>query len=603
MIHLAPKLELPDSAVTQKFAFIGRSGSGKTYAAGKLAEGIFDAGGQLVVLDPVGVWWGLRLAANGKGKGLPIPVFGGLHEDIPLLPGGGAAVADAVVDARLSVVLDVSMMRKGERVRFATDFAEQLFHRKKEKRSPMHLIVEEAQVFVPQRVRPEEARLLGAFEDLIKLGRNFGIGFSMVSQRPQAVNKDALNQTEVLVALQTTGPQERKALAEWIVEQGLDKSLVDALPGLDVGHAYVWSPQWLKVLGTYRIGKKRTFNASSTPEMGEEDVDLKLAPVDLKEIQERMAESVKEAEENNPVRLKARLRQAEEMVRLSTLELEKKETETKVEQVEVPVFTRDDRDLLVSLDATLSLLSKEVSDAHNTVLDLMGRNGIGRLPNERERAIVEAGSVDMIGQELSRHFGHPSNPDGHKSWRLTIPGDRRAEEPPKLRGVPPHQVEIIVDDPLCPPSLRKGERKLLEVLSKGYPVRRTIAQAATLADMTPSGGTFKTYLGTLKRHGLVKVEGKEMVITAAGLAVAGGPVRQSYDDLVHTWLQALRKGERELFAKLLDEKGLTVSRENLARFCNMEVSGGTFKTYLGTLIRNGLAEKDGAGVRLGSMFN
>jgi len=37
-----------------------------------------------VVFDPIDVWWGLRLAANGKDKGLPMVVFGLEHADIPL---------------------------------------------------------------------------------------------------------------------------------------------------------------------------------------------------------------------------------------------------------------------------------------------------------------------------------------------------------------------------------------------------------------------------------------------------------------------------------------------------------------------------------------
>jgi DNA helicase HerA-like ATPase len=88
--------------------------------------------------------------------------------------------------------------------------------------------------------------MLHAFERLVKLGRNFGIGVSLISQRPQEVNKKALNQTECLFAFQMTGPQERKAIAGWAADKGLDVDLVEALPKLAVGHAHVWSPQWLR---------------------------------------------------------------------------------------------------------------------------------------------------------------------------------------------------------------------------------------------------------------------------------------------------------------------------------------------------------------------
>lgn len=131
---LSKDLELPTSAVTEKLAFIGRTGSGKTYAAQKLAEEMAGAGAQFVVLDPVGNWWGLRLAADGKKPGINIPVFGGLHGDVPLEPTSGKLVADLITERGISAILDVSMMRKGQRKDFATEFAEELFHNQKSRR-------------------------------------------------------------------------------------------------------------------------------------------------------------------------------------------------------------------------------------------------------------------------------------------------------------------------------------------------------------------------------------------------------------------------------------------------------------------------------------
>jgi hypothetical protein len=69
-LKLADDLALPaDEAVTQKYGFIGRSGSGKSYAAMRLAELFLDHGAQIIALDWVGIWWSLRLAADGKTPG------------------------------------------------------------------------------------------------------------------------------------------------------------------------------------------------------------------------------------------------------------------------------------------------------------------------------------------------------------------------------------------------------------------------------------------------------------------------------------------------------------------------------------------------------
>ncbi|MCH8959750.1 MAG: DUF1800 family protein [Bacteroidetes bacterium] len=199
MLKIGSNLSLPVDAVTQTFGFIGRKRSGKTYATGKLVEELSKAKAQVIVLDPVGVWYGLRLDRTGKGPGLAIPVLGGEHGDIPLESGGGRLIADLVVDKTLSVVLDISLFSKAKRKDFVADFAEHLFHRKKKSRTPLHVVFEEAQMFAPQMKAGKDigmARMLGAVEDIVRIGGNYGIGSTLISQRPQSVNKEVLNQVE-----------------------------------------------------------------------------------------------------------------------------------------------------------------------------------------------------------------------------------------------------------------------------------------------------------------------------------------------------------------------------------------------------------------------
>src|SRR5919204_2305309 len=107
-LRISPDLTVPADAVTQTFGVLAVRGAGKTHTAAVLAEEMFKAGLPFVVVDPVGVWWGLRSSRDGKSAGLPIAVLGGPHGDIPLEKGGGQLVADLVVDERLSCVLDVS---------------------------------------------------------------------------------------------------------------------------------------------------------------------------------------------------------------------------------------------------------------------------------------------------------------------------------------------------------------------------------------------------------------------------------------------------------------------------------------------------------------
>ncbi len=75
---------IPSAALLQHVAILGKTGSGKTYTAKGLVEGVIDDKRRLAVVDPTGAWWGLRSSADGKAPGYPVIVLGGHHADAPL---------------------------------------------------------------------------------------------------------------------------------------------------------------------------------------------------------------------------------------------------------------------------------------------------------------------------------------------------------------------------------------------------------------------------------------------------------------------------------------------------------------------------------------
>jgi len=88
---------LPLAALDDRLAIVGTSGSGKTYAAKGLAERLMAGGGRVCIVDPLGVWWGLRLAADGHAPSpYPVVVFGGPHADVALDPGMGTALGTLI---------------------------------------------------------------------------------------------------------------------------------------------------------------------------------------------------------------------------------------------------------------------------------------------------------------------------------------------------------------------------------------------------------------------------------------------------------------------------------------------------------------------------
>jgi hypothetical protein len=311
-LRLSPKFSLPPEAVTETFAIIAKRGVGKTYTAAVMTEEFIKAGLPVVVIDPIGVWWGLRASADGKHEGLPIVVLGGDHGDAPLEVHAGEVIASMVAQDRLSLVIDFSLFRKGEHVRFMTDFCETLYRKN---RQALHLVMDEADAFAPQRPMPGEQRLLGSVEDLVRRGRARGIGITLVTQRAAVLNKNVLTQVEVLVTLRTIAPQDRAAVDEWIKVHGTPEqrsALMESLASLPIGTAWFWSPGWLDVFQRVEIRKRETFDSSSTPKAQEGvKVQPKLAAVDLQAIQARIADTIARAKAEDPRELRRRIQELE----------------------------------------------------------------------------------------------------------------------------------------------------------------------------------------------------------------------------------------------------------------------------------------------------
>jgi len=546
-LTLARNLKLPLNAVTQKIAFLARTGAGKTYAASKLVEQMLTAGAQVIVVDPVGVWYGLRLKADGKRPGYNIPILGGEHGDIQLEASAGTLIADVAVERGQSMVLDVSTMRKAHATRFVTDFAEQFFHRKKGKKSPVHVIFEEAQRFVPQFSKGKE-RLVGAVEDIVKVGRNYGIGTTLISQRPQAINKDVLNQTEMLVVLQISGPQERKAIKAWINEKGADESPLDTLDELDVGEAVVWSPSWLRVLQQVSIGKKVTYDASATPDFDSMPY-VKTKPLsvgDLQRLEDAMGDMVEEQKARDPVHLQRRIRELEHQCTQLRLDASKVKTKTKVQKV--PALTDRQLDRIAHLIERAENIGIKLS---NEALTLT--NALKSVQHAKERPV----QVEVLADSR-----------GLPDTITTVTAKPKRTAPKPVSG-----------------NLRKGARKMLSYLLTFQDWGLTKKQLATVVGMSYKSGTFNQYLAQLKKDDLIRVQGDRFHITHAGESWAdqvAPPAPHTTRTMLDIWMPVLRAGARGILELIVGENQ-RLTRDQIADKLDMSYKSGTFNQYLALL--------------------
>lgn len=909
-LAIAQDLSLPLEAVTEKIGFLGRTGGGKSYAAQKLAEEFHAAGAQFVALDPVGIWWGLRLAKNGKDAGIAIPVLGGLRGDVPLEPSAGKVVADLVVDKGTSVVIDVSQFESdADKARFATDFAARFFFRKKASPSPVHVFIEEAQefcvsedtevltkqgwrpiaslhpgrtvvafdvesgafsyepvervislpfsgdlvhlhttsidcavtpdhrvvmrrfqhdpvryklypwthceaaalpkgfqvpsggapmpagdgvevaddmirllgwiitdgyfhqrsksrllalqqsratvklgstvademevvlrrlggrsqyerpsrttrtphgmvvaspsvqfylgaelsrnvrtflgddihriprsllehgtrkqleilytgllegdgtakngrwsrfyaglnepladdfqelatrlgvrtikkkvpqngqwivclsesknhwvrggakslpysgtvwcltvpsgafvarrngtVFVtgncPQNAQRGEERMLHAFHRMIKLGRNFGIGASLISQRPQEVNKKVLNQTELLFAFQLTGPQERKAVEGWIAEKGVDEDIAGELPKLKRGHPHAWSPAWLQISRVVAIAEKWTFDASSTPKVGDAKKVRELGQIDIDQLGAEIQASVQRAKADDPKELKKlvaeRDRQIAQMRKAPSVTIAKPVVDQAVVQSAVDKAVASERAWAV----------REIRSVHSKLAKLL----------TPLTGLADAiGDVAQLANTIADKVSPPASPD---VWRTA--SGRQSTVPPAASHPEPrqstHQLNGNGEGVVSRPQMR-----MLQALASFEALgvnELAKSHVGVFSNQSPTSSGLDKNFSTLRTAGLIEYLSESRVrLTDGGRGVAG-PVEApaSLRDLHEAWYAKISGPQEKMLRILIDVYPEDVEKDALATGTDQSPTSSGFDKNCSTLRSLGLAD-------------
>lgn len=543
VLKVSPDLSLSLDLATEALAILGKRGSGKSNAAVVLFEEMHRAGVPCVAVDPKGDWYGLRSSSDGRSPGLPIPVFGGRHGDVPLDPSAGAYLADLVIDRRLSCVVDVSELSRADAIRFLTAFGQRLYRQAQDE--PMHLFLEECHEYLPQRVGPAEAQMVGAWQKLVKQGRFKGLGCTLISQRSAAVNKDVLNQAEVLVAMRVLAPHDRAAVKGWVEVHGEAEEVVRSLAELADGEAWIWAPELLGAPRRMRFRRRSTFDSGATPKVGQaRRAPATLAEVDLAAIKEAMAESIERAKADDPAELRRQVGALERQLAAR----DRAVPEPVVERVEVEV----------------PVVPAQALIAYDRLKQLVGE--------------VD-GALEMIGQALRGStpvlLPRPVAPEPKPRDRAETPSGERAAPPV----VPPPEGLGKADR-----GLGKADRAILTVLAQ-YPEGVRAGRLALLAGYSPRTSTVRSSLALLRAVGYVR-DGQPVTVTPLGLAALGEwePLPRGRE-LLDYWMGRLGKAEREVLSALLAAYPAGLSPQAIAGATGYSPRTSTLRSALASLRR------------------
>jgi uncharacterized protein len=543
-------MKIPEEALQQHIAVLGKTGSGKTFAIKGIVEHLLDRGRRVGVVDPTGAWWGLRSSRDGAGPGFPVLVLGGDHGDLPLPALGGAAVARLLSEQGVNLVADTSALTVGERTRWFFDFASTLY---RVNRSPLNLVLDEAHNFAPQMGGRsmgdlDIGKMLHAANTLASGGRSRGIRLAMITQRPQKLHKDALTSADTLIAMRVLAPQDRSAVEDWIKGCGdtaQGKAVLSSLATLQRGEGWVWYPEggFLQRMSFPAI---RTFDSSATPvDGGTVAAPRAAADIDLTEIREALADAVKEAEANDPKALRAQVKALEAEL----------------------------------ADARAGKPAAEIAVDEAALEESEGRG------YDRGRAEGHALGVRAIAGVLERlatlSGAIAETVEGARTDIATIGDVQATLQSARLVSRPTLQNPRPVTRAV-PKDIGGGAQRRMLIALAQNPAGLSGRKLSILADVKRGGSTWRGALAAMRKDALVEDDGDTFQITPAGVKSLGKYDRlPTGDALREHWRAKMGNGSRlAVFDEILAAYPKALTPAELARRARVELGGSTWRGHL-----------------------
>jgi hypothetical protein len=432
-----------------------------------------------------------------------------------------------------------------------TAFLEALYRIKARElfRTPLMLFLDEADAIAPQKPQEDQARMLGAAEDIVRRGGQRGLGCTLITQRSAVLNKNVLTQAEMIVALRTIAPQDLKAMDAWVEVHGEREqrdTLMSSLPALPQGDAWFWSPGWPTADGIFQrvhVLPIETFDSGASPKAGEKRIEPKnLADVDLGALTKQMAATIEKAKANDPKLLRQRIAELERAVKAAP-----------AKSIEKPVVDQRAIDRAIAADRreTKRRLALGVRDLGTAVKSLHVAADAVKAAALAVTGVGASLQVMMDGTtEDSRAEVQVGNREqGTGAIRPSVSTAGQSSRAPARPIVTPRPIRE---------GLNRGKQRILDGLAElkaiGIP-QPSRTQLSIVANLNLTGGSGSTYVGELTAAGLVEIpEQGKLAITPAGEALAA-PITDALtnEEVQRRALDRLNGGERRILEYLLRE--------------------------------------------------
>lgn len=547
---------IPDAALDSDIAILGRKGGGKSFTAKGIVERLLDLKRRVLVLDPLGVWAGLRTSADGEGPGYPIAIFGGEHADLPLDPAAAEPLARVVAAENLPAVIDLSELSKMAQQAFLLKFLHEL---RRVNKDALTIVLEEADVFAPQNPQGDDSKALhGEIDWISRRGRFRGFRLISICQRPARLSKDVLTQANMLIMHRLPAPQDRDAAKAWVDGNGdreQAKVVFETLANLSVGEAWVLAQEPV-MLERVKFPPIKTLDTSATPKAGERRIEPKtLAQVDVSAIREALPVPKEQTAKSIPLR---------------------EDFSREIDEAEKRGYERGRAKVAQAIVDMRGHILGKIEDMHEEVRGLL--ESYERQPF----AVSPTGKASGFDPDTAR-----SNPAPAANPNLPAVSSR-----PTM--VPMTREQHREFDGL--PSLSPSARKIVDAVKSAYPIGISLVVAAKRAGLSPRSSAYRRHMADAAASPEIseRSDGRYVAVSAPdGISPPPGPA-------------AFRDKLPPAYAKMLDvlvnHRGRSVDRLQIAAQAGVSATSSGLGAGLRELCELGLAVKTDAGFALSPDF-
>lgn len=550
-------LAIPSKVLDQHLVALGKTGAGKSSVLRHIVEHFLHHKKRVCVIDPKGDWWGVKLSGDGKSVGYPVVTFGDFKEpkatDIPINDRSGKHVAELIVSGNRPCIIGCRGWMPSAQGRFWIDFASTIFN--SNQAGGLNLIIDEIQNYAPKERAGfgEENMALYWMKKILSEGRGLGITVFCGSQRPQSVHNGVLTQCETLVGMRLTHDADCSAVENWL-KRTRDKEkreeVLISIPEMPRGEAWVWSPEIGFGPERVKFPMFKTFDSFAPPQQQKKVALSDWSSVDLDEVKSKLAVVVEEAKANDPAELKRTI--ADLKRKLSEVERSAPKVERKI--VEVPILDDEAKRLLEKVDSACNEvevqtdkqrlqfleLTKQVNTLRAEIQMAVGRHIVDFNHPQTKRSLSEAirtpvkfqtdpapsrngvisgGGVRRMMIALAQRPGLTKKQLGVRAGlssgsgtfgtylaNLRSAGHITANEPFALTEAGLEALGQHEPLPTGRDLLRywlnylgqSGANRMLTALADAYPDTLTREELGARAGISPTSGTFGTYISKLR---------------------------------------------------------------------------------------------------------